>query len=57
MDAIDILVSQGHAHWEQGDQLILVAADGVEVTLGTATGKYRAITLAYLAEHPTPDTW
>lgn len=56
MDAIETLISQGHAHWED-DQLILVASDGVELTMGTATGKYRVVALAYLAEHPTPDMW
>lgn len=51
------LVEIGAAKWDRFS-LVGIASDGVEVLLGSIhTSKAADTLVAYLSEHPTPDTW
>lgn len=52
---LDGLILGGAVYVSEHDELIGIAADGVEVHIGNVHDKPAAE--RYLADHPTPDTW
>ena len=54
-DSLTRLIAEGHATIDPHGHIIGTATDGTKVTLGTTHN--RPATLAYLTDHPTPDTW
>jgi hypothetical protein len=55
MNILADLITRGIVWIERGQEYVGRASDGVLVTLGSVGDEKQII--AYLTEHPTPDSW
>lgn len=59
-EAVDLLVrleSEGHARLdEDGESVVGIAADGVEVHLGDIRDGFAGL-VSYILSHPSPEDW